>query len=244
MNPILALIWLLSLAILLPVSSAFPLTGGNGETNITIFGVFQGGHYGGDNLVVVDCYYPGSISVIDPFMTLIDTEDKYHDPWDSMYDDSIWQGLETHRMQIVFRIPPEAVIKRLKISPGGGTPFFVEWTGVPEVKNENFSMKFYSATENGTGNSGGSTRSYTKRVMVELKVTNEALVNVALKNEGFYAVDQFGWEYPANGHHEEVLLSGESMRFKVTFEGISELSRLVTLGYRPEGLAMDISAWT
>lgn len=222
-DDLLALCLLIMLSLIFPVG-AFPLTGGNGVVNATVYGVVERESVNGDGIVYcVDMsanesdYY----SVI-----LVDSEDIAHgtsltsggmanfNSADSSKYDPVSFNNGAFRDTIEIPVPDGTIIKRLKITPGGSDPFSIDWDGVPEVTANGIKLQFYK---------GESSEPKPKRLWVfDMKVTN--LGNDTLTIPAFYMKDTTGWIYKGFNPRDK-LVSGESLRFLVTFQGVGAASQ-------------------
>lgn len=237
LHSILALICLLSLAILLPVSSAFPLTGSNGVVNATVYGVVKGG----SNL-----YLDMSASDKDSkIFELIDSEDRVYGSLKSFgeprtacyfYNGSI-------RDTIAFSIPESVEIKRVKVTPTKSDPFMIEWTGVPESRGSGIMLKFYGATSESM-NGPTHVERHLYKWTFDIKITNSGDGILSFETGEIMLKDTVGWIYSdrgIGGGETKKLLPGESIRFPLEFNRIGEFSRPSELIFRD--LTMNIEAW-
>lgn len=240
--------------------SAFPLTGGNGIVNATVYGVTEKESVNGDGIIY---YIDMSADEDDIYsIVLVDSEDIAHgnsqtsDGSPNFMADSGSKYDITHIYNGSFRdtlkipVPEGTVIKRLKITPRSSDPFSIDWDGVPEVSAEGVKLQFYSGKSEYTGE-GKSTWVF------DLKVTN--LGNDTITLPSFFLMDTTGWGYGGTNARDK-LLSSESLRFLVTFRDIGASSRPSTLIFnmKPpvtfenaeelqsnvyEDATMDIGAW-
>jgi hypothetical protein len=211
-------------------ASAFPLSGGNGIINVTVFGTYVDG----DRIFVDLSIHKESTEEEDSYQfQLIDSEDR---PYGRVYD-LPKTGPMYRRMVLGFDVPEGTILKRIKVIPEKFDPFSIDWTGVPEVGNEIAAIKFY-------GSSSSSQRVYGYAEaydwVFDTKLTNNGNETMSYSNEDFIIIDQFGWQYQGVAGPENKLLPGESVRFDVNAK-MYKISRPVVLGFR--GLEMDISAW-
>ena len=118
-------------------------------------------------------------------------------------------------------------------------PFSIDWTGVPEISDENATLKFYGVTNAFRSDAD---YPYPGAWTFDLKITNNLPQTVEYSNGDFSMVDQFGWVYYGKYSIPSKILSNESLRFSATIPSVSKMSRPVALTYK--NLTMDISAWT
>lgn len=233
------------LVLMASIVSAFPLVGGNGVMNATVLGTYTVHHDRSDLTdVKVDVMFDYSGVTGGDFYYLkthlVDSEDVFYegDPEETIGGGQ--SSIGKSRVLFSFDVPSgkSIEIKRLRITPRDGSPFSIDWAGVPEVDGVPISMKFYSI-----GRDSGYGHSYELDILsADIKVTNIAQTEQTICGDQFFIVDQFGFSYEGSGA-KVTLLPEESMRFNVAFGGVSKLSRPVYLKYAPSNLTMDISAW-
>ena len=242
---IFALVWLFSLAILLPVSSAFPLTGGNGVVNATVYGVSE---------EFAHLFVDMSASEGDSYdVEIIDSEDRVYDPSSYLFGQKSMSSYNgSKRDTVIFDVPKTVVIKRVKVTPKKSDPFMIEWEGVPEATGTDTMLKFYGAT-NELMFSGGYRKSISDALnsdrhkykwTFDIKLTNMGSSTLSFENDEFFMKDTTGWGYTA--HHGDgktkKLLPGESIRFPIEFKYVGEFSRPSELIFRD--LTMNTEAWS
>jgi hypothetical protein len=239
------------LVLMASLAGAFPLSGGNGQFNATVFGTYTEA-----NIIVVDMMYDFRGYKIEGVQDhdflkvhLVDSDDKFYESSDkvgigygSRYSQLKDLLEDRKRALFFFKVPSDKPIeiKRLRITPAEsrGSPFSIEWMGVPEVIGMPISMKFYSI-ERKSGDY------YSQMIWsADIKITNNDPVNQVISGLDFVLIDQFGYPHASASDGEVVtLLPGESMRFNVRFPDVSKLSRPIYMQYAPSNLTMDISAW-
>lgn len=221
------------------IVSAFPLSGGSGQANITVFGTIRDDINNNLSRIYVD------IGAQDGFMgsiSLVDEQDKFYHPADMTTTNIGWGK---NRFFVPFDIPKGDVIKRLKFEPEGPhgalEPFSLNWEGIPEASDNRIKMKFYGAKS-----SPDLTDPEDLLWIFDVKLTNNLTTNIPIDVSDFSVIDQYGWEYEGKSHYAGgnvilgQLMPGESMRFDLTFSRISKLSRPVLLKYN--NMQLDISA--
>lgn len=228
---------LLVLAVLLiQASSAFPLTGGNGVVNATVYGAILS-----SDALVVDM----SVSMSDSYVVeVIDSEDRAYkgnnklggDSADVVY--SAYNGLV--RDMVGFNVPKSAEIKRIKVIPEESDPFIIEWSGVPEASGSGILLKFYGA------NRDSERLYYTYVWTFDIKVTNTNSSILSFNTNEILMRDKTGWVYGPSFWHKigetKKLLPGESVRFPLQIRNVCEFSRPSEIIFRD--LVMNIEAWT
>ncbi len=213
-------------------ASAFPLSGGNGIINVTVFGTYVDSD--SDNSIFVDLSIRKESTEDESSyqFQLIDSEDRSY----GIVYDLPKTGPMYRRMVLNFDVPEGTILKRIKVIPEKFDPFSIDWTGVPEVGNEIATIKFY-------GSSSSPPQTYGDRAydwIFDIKLTNNGNETMSYSGKDFIIIDQFGWQYQGVVDQENKLLPGESVRFNVNAK-MFKISRPVVLGFR--GLEMDISAW-
>lgn len=225
------------LMILIPFGQAFPLHGGNGVVNATIYGVME---YEYGNGLYVDI----SASDLDAYdAELIDSDNNTYNgnigpyrstlhgfPTETPYSGSI-------RDMLLFDVPKKIIVKGIRVVPSHFDPFYIDWTGMPEVTDQNVTLRFYGATFEQNG-----LRWRQGNFNLDLNITNGANQTAEYNSSSFALVDQFGWVYSGEqGDALKKIPAGESMRLNVKIPFVSETSRPVAILF--EGMKLDISAW-
>jgi len=229
--------------------SAFPLTGGNGQFNATVLGTYfePSSHDGLPDTILLEIMFnwkgedvERSLTVNFLALNLVDSDDKFYKG--SFKDYIGGTSFGKCRLLYTFDVPSgkKIEIKRVRITPptSRGSPFSIEWTGVPEVKDASLGMKFYTIERKQEYDSE------TDSLSADIKVTNSAQNEQKISPDQFVLSDQFGFQYKGGSGEDVMLLPGESMRFNLGFGGVSKLSRPLYLKHLPSNLTMDISAWT
>ncbi|VVB63433.1 Uncharacterised protein [uncultured archaeon] len=225
------------MVILIPSAQAFPLHGGNGIVNATIYGIMK---YEYGNGLYVDI----SASDVDVYdIELIDRDNNTYNGNKAPYRSTL-RGFPTEteyktsiRDILLFNVPDDTIAKRLRIVPAHSVPFYINWTEMPEATGRNVTLKYYGATFEPNG-----MRWRQGDWNFDLNITNSANRTVEYNSSNFALVDQFGWAYPGKEGDASVRVpAGESMRFNVRVPFVSELSRPLSLLFK--GMKLDISAW-
>lgn len=258
-----------SLALMISSASAFPLSGGNGLTNVTVLGTYTSESCSEDSgsrpcVISVDLLFDfGDIpsvtrSVMDDMsVQMVDSDDRFYSGRLAYPYSGVVQPLEPYetdnkvRRTYSFSVPSDKIeVKRLRVNPAEqfinkvGPPFSIDWTGVPEVKGMPISMKFYSIERK----EGADHQAY---LSADIKITNNNPTELVISCSQFAIVDQFGLPAKAqpiidsdmrSSFGSVTLLPEESMRASLWFM-VPKLSRPVYLKYLPSDLSMDVSAW-
>jgi hypothetical protein len=226
----------------------FPLQGGNGASSATVFGVVRDDDtrgYGNDaQKILFDMTATRRVTA-----HLVDTDDRFYGV-DGGYND-----LDANeRGFLVFEIPIGIIIKKIRFEPNdnygydGGAPFSIDMrldrlgstigsskdVGGQIISKGEISIDIYNISQKDGYSSSRS--SHLVDLSIDLKVTNNGATGLSLNSKDFSLVDQYGWEYAASdesGYNQlGTLLSGESRRFNVAVDDVSELSELETLKYK------------
>jgi len=218
---------------------AFPLSGGNDAANATVFAAMKEG-----NTIVMDIAVGVSTLYDSPEnvdLELVDDEDRRYS--NSFVGD--WVGGYKNgaaRRIIKFDVPSGAAIKRLRVIPTfvkTAEPFSIDWTGLPEISSDNATLKFYGVTKPSV-----KLNAFEGWVWVfDVKISNTGNETLNVKSDEFQLVDQFGWKYDGylDSNRDEKILPGETLRYTVNVNGVSEFSRPVFLKFKD--MKLDISAW-
>lgn len=219
-------------------AQAFPLQGDNGIVNATVYGIMK--YEYGDGL-----YVDISANDEDRYeVELIDSDNNIYHGGDSPYRSSL-HGFPTEarykgaiRDMLLFDVPDEVIIKRLRIVPAESNPFYINWTVMPEITSDNLTLKFYGATFEPNG-----MRWRQGNWNLDLSIANLANQTAECNSSSFALVDQFGWIYSGEeGGELKEIAAGDALRFTVKVPFVSELSSPAAILFR--GLKLDISAWT
>ncbi len=217
---------------------AFPLHGGNGIVNATVYGIMK--YEYGDGI-----YIDISASDADRYdVDLIDSDNNTYNGSSSPYR-STMHGFPTEvrhkgsiRDMLLFDVPDEVIIKRLRIVPIESNPFYINWTGMPEIAGKNTTLRFYGAAFEPNG-----MRWRQGNWNLDISITNLANQTAECNSSCFALMDQFGWVYSGeDGGELKDIAAGESLRFNVKVPFVSELSSPTAILFN--GLKLDISAWT
>lgn len=244
---------------------AFPLSGGNGMVNATVYGVTERETVNGDGIIYcidMSADAGGKESRRYYSVTLVDSEDKVYGPSPSSgamanfnsgdaahLADLALNGYK-FRDTIQLAVPKGTIIKRLKITPDNSDPFSIEWDGVPEVSAQGIRLQFYNGQAEYTSDG--------KYAWVfDVKVTNTR--NETVTAPIFSMLDESGWIYKGSSLRDK-LLPGEALRFDVVVKDVGAFSHPSELIFnmRPpvtfdnaeelqsktyEDALMDIGAW-
>ncbi|MDD2835181.1 MAG: hypothetical protein PHY05_03435 [Methanothrix sp.] len=223
--------------ILMHSAQAFPLHGSNGIVNATVYGVMK--YEYGDGL-----YADISAIDIDVYdIELIDIDNNSYQGNSGPYRSTL-NGFPTEtkyngsvRDMLLFDVPKDIIVKRLRIVPSNSNPFYINWTGVPEVTGYNATLRFYGATFEPNG-----MRWRQGNWNLDLNISNSANQTAEYNSSSFALIDQFGWVYSGEeGDGLKTIPAGESLRFNVKVPFVSEISRPMAILFK--GMKLDISTW-
>jgi len=223
--------------ILMHSAQAFPLHSGNGIVNATVYGVMK--YEYGDGL-----YVDISANAVDLYdIELIDSDNNTYNGNNGPYRSTL-NGFPTEtkyrgsvRDMLLFDVPKDIIVKRLRIVPSNSNPFYINWTGMPETADQNATLRFYWATFEPNG-----MRWRQGNWNLELNITNSANQTAEYNSSSFALIDQFGWVYSGEkGDALKKIPAGESMRFNVKVPFVSEISSPMAIRFK--GTELDISAW-
>lgn len=226
---------------------AFPLTGGNGIVNATVYGVASESDESNTQFRIdMSATHPARSPNDDCLVQLVDSEDRIHETFDNAGNHNFGGGYGNHyngsvRGTLVFTVPKDVVIKRLKITPDNSDPFSIDWNGVPRTSSDGITMGFY----NGQRASPESVfeNEYEYQWIFDIKVTNTENTTLSFSTGDFALRDNNDWVYTADrGSSREIkLLPDESLRFPITFIGVGEFARPSEIIFN--NVTMDIGAW-
>jgi hypothetical protein len=232
-----AVIIFILVIILIPSAQAFPLYGGNGMVNATVYCVMK---YEYGNGLYVDI----SASYVDVYdVELIDSDNNTYKGNSAPYRSTL-HGFPTEteykgsiRDMLLFDVPKEIIVKRLRIVPSHSDSFYINWTAMPEATGHNITLTFCGATFEPNG-----MRWRQGNWNLDLNITNNANQTAEYDSSDFALVDQFGWAYPGEeGGALKKIQAGEAMRFNVKVPFVSEISRPMAILFK--SMKLDISAW-
>jgi len=221
------------------LACSFPLTGGNGYLNATVFGVLWGSSFGDNNLtdvyidIALDTPSIESQSLCANYTAeLLGENNKSY-----QRTEEICLG---KRKLLGFKVSRNDVIKQLtlegmNISMDSKPIIIISWDNPPEATADNLSLKFYDAKVSERYYDGW------RDWYFDVELSNEGNKTQLVALRDFAMQDQYGWEYMSCNLICE-LLPNESMRFYIPIHFVSDLSRPTVLEYGD--LSLDISGWT
>ena len=230
--------------------SAFPLTGGNGIVNATVYGVASESDESNTQFRIdMSATRPARSPNDDYLVQLVDSEDRIHETFDNAGNHNFGGGYVNHyngsvRGTLVFTVPQDAIIKRLKITPDNSDPFSIDWNGVPRTSADSITMQFYNGQRVFPQPNHGEDNKYEYQWIFDIKVTNTGNTTLSFSPGDFAFRDNNGWIYTADKGfpaREIKMLPNESLRFPITFNNIGEFARPSEIIFN--NVAMDIGAW-
>lgn len=219
--------------------SSFPISGGNGQLNVTVFGVIWGSNSEDDNMsdIYIDIAIESPLQVpcLNYTAVLLDENDRSYQK-----TDEVCLG---ERNLLGFRVPKNDVIKQLKlefeksanISMNWKPVVLVNWENPPGTTADNLTIKFYDAKKSEVYYNGW------RDWYFDVKLTNGGKEKQIVTLSDFAMRDQYGWDY-TSGNLKCELLPGESMRFYIPVHFVSDISKPTILKYG--NLSIDVSGWT
>jgi hypothetical protein len=220
---------------------AFPLSGGNGIVNATVYGVTteSGSSYTNFHIDMSATHLGLSNGYL---VELVDSEDRVHGTYEDGTnfgfgyrdaDKRVVRNNNSIRGTLEFVVPKDAIIKRLKITPDDLDPFSIDWNGVPITSANGITMAFYS----------GQRMPSERQWIFDIKVTNTKNTTLSFSTEDFALRDNNGWIYIVDSldSREMKLVPNESLRFPITFNDVGEFARPSEILFN--NVTMDIGAW-
>ena len=222
---------LLPLLILIATSSAFPLNTSDNRVRILGMVPLSDGF-------ALDIFTPEpklahslTVEVVDPDDSFIKSY-RSEDVANPSYFDRTLFSFQFDR--------PATQLKRIRIETTDGDVYSIAWAGVPEAFSKTIKVRLYNVTEK-SNHPFGDQLAY-KQYSFEVRVTNNLTQGLVLSPDDFWLVDQFNYGYVVRGD-EYKLLPNESVRYTLTSQSMSPVSRPKLLVYLPDKLAMDLEGW-
>ncbi|HOV81175.1 MAG TPA: DUF4352 domain-containing protein [Methanothrix sp.] len=232
--------WLaLALLVLLAAgaSQAYPLYGGNGAVNCTVFGIFKDPSSGESktiltvDLSLIRVNASNSVPVAASFQ-LTDGNDRVFD-----IAQAYCRDLDRERRLIAFLVPKETIARILTVSPSpgqsAGDQFSIRFPELLNISNENVTLLYY-------GMQRSIVNSNKKTVELDVSLTNNGSEKLSIDAGNFTLKDQWGWIYKSSeydsfgrkGLSAAVLQPNETVRSGLIFASLSPMSRPAELVYR------------
>ena len=131
-------------------------------------------------------------------------------------------------------------IKRTRIETPNQDVYSISWSGVPEASTDNITIKLYGVKYNTREHAYNGLQK--KQYDFEVKVTNKMPHGLDLSPKYFWLLDQFNYGYAVTGE-EYKLLPNESVRYTLSSQTLSPLSRPKGLCFLPVNFTIDLEGW-
>ncbi|HNX39003.1 MAG TPA: hypothetical protein PKK11_00360 [Methanothrix sp.] len=229
------------------ISQAYPLQGGNGVVNCTVFGASKDPSGESKTVLTVDLSLTrvnaSNKAPISALFRLTDGNDRV---FDSAMDGS--RDLDMGRRLVAFLVPKETIARILTVSPSqspsAGEQFSIRFPELANISNENLTLLYYGMLRSVVN-------SNKKTVELDVSLTNNGTKKLSLDAGNFTLKDQWGWVYQSReydnygkkGLSAAVLQPNQTLRSSLIFASLSPLSRPAELVYRQSdniSFALDI----
>lgn len=226
---------ILVLALLCVGAQAFPLVTSDGI--IKIYGMVPTSD--GFALDVFSPYeFQGRGIASELKVDIVDSEDRFIKA--RSIEDVSQPGYNDRALYFFEFDQPATQIKRVRIETPNQEVYSIAWSGVPEASTKNISIKLYGVKDN--TQKDGYTGLQNKQYDFEVKVTNRMAQGLVLSPKFFWLLDQFNYGYAVKGE-EYKLLPNESVRYTLSSQELSPLSRPKGLSFLPENFTIDLEGW-
>jgi hypothetical protein len=197
----------------LGVAQGYPLQGGNGATNCTIFGFIKG---------PLDNSSQDSVLKVDVGITTPDNVTyQVMDDKDILYtaDSTLSEQLQPGRSIQAFVIPKAVrVFKLFKAVPASGAPITINWWKTPKESNGDLVIRYYGVVDYDLS---AERESY----IYEIGLGNNGTKSIPVSPENFTLLDQNGWDYYTEyGFSPMVIEADKAIRVRLSFTDLSPLS--------------------
>jgi hypothetical protein len=234
--------WLaLVLMLIIGLAQGYPLQGGNGVLNCTIYGAFK------------DPWATGNLdaskyAVLNLDFSLLRADASNSTPIKADYrltdgNDKVFQNrpeytrdLQAGRSLIGFVVPKETIAKTLTVIPSadstGGRQFFIPFSELANSSNGKVTLVYYGVL-------GSQSASNRKTIEFDVGLHNNGTSKLPLSAGNFSLIDQWGWRYKSKesdryngqGFASRSLDPNGTLRSPLVFASLSPLSRPVELVY-------------
>jgi hypothetical protein len=230
------LFWLiLALAILFAGAQAFPLQTTDGI--IKIYGMIPTSD--GFALDIFSPYeFQGRGIASELKVDIVDSDDRFIKAFST--EDVSQPGYNDRALYFFKFDQPATQIKRTRIETPNQDVYSISWSGVPEASTDNITIKLYGVKDN--TREGSYNGLLKKQYDFEVKVTNKMPHGLDLSPKYFWLLDQFNYGYAVKGE-EYKLLPNESVRYTLSSQTLSPLSRPKGLCFLPENFTIDLEGW-
>lgn len=214
---------------------AFPLQTEDGV--IKIYGMIPT-----SNGFALDIFSPyefhGSGIASDLKVDVVDSEDRFIKAYST--EDVSQPGYNDRALYYFKFDQPATQIKRTRIETPNQDVYSISWSGVPEASTDNITIKLYGVKDNTEEDAYSGLQN--KQYDFEVKVTNNMHQGLSLSPKYFWLLDQFNYGYAVTGE-EYKLLPNESVRYTLSSQTLSPLSRPNGLCFLPENFTIDLEGW-
>lgn len=231
----------LVLMLIIGLAQGYPLHGGNGILNCTVFGAFKD-PWTTDNLDA------SKYVVLNVDLSLLRANASNSTPFKADYrltdgNDRIFQNspdytreLLAGRSLIGFVVPRETIAKSLAVIPSAGTygggQFSIPFSELANASNGKVNLVYYGVLGSGSA-------SNRKTIEFDVGLHNNGTSKLPLSAVNFSLVDQWGWRYKSResdryngqGFPSLSLEQNGTLRSPLVFSSLSPLSRPVELIY-------------
>lgn len=220
---------------IISLSQAFPLVTPDGI--IKIYGMIPTSD--GFALDIFSPYeFQGSGIASDLKVDVVDSEDRFIKAHN--IEDVSHPGYNDRALYFFTFDQPATQIKRTRIEAPNQDVYSIAWSGVPEASTDNITVKLYGVKDNTQEDTY--TGLQKKQYDFEVKVTNNMAQGLVLSPKFFWLLDQFNYGYAVTGE-EYKLLPNESVRYTLSSQELSPLSRPKGLSFLPENFTIDLEGW-
>ncbi len=236
------LVWVLFLMLVLGLSQGYPLHGGNGAVNCTIFGAFKdpwvSANANSDRYMVLNVDLglartnASNSTPIKATYSLTDGNDRVY-----KMDPDYARDLQPGRWLIGFVVLREAIAKSLTVDPtadaSAGEQFIVHFHELSNASNGNVTLLYYGVLKS-------SLQSNKKLMEFDIGLANNGSSKLPLSASNFSLRDQWGWMYGAaepgryglQGFPSTLLEQNGTIRSSLVFGSLSPLTRPVEMVYQ------------
>jgi hypothetical protein len=208
----------------LGAAQGYPLHGGNGAVNCTLFGAMKIPLEGADQssgskelALKVDV---GLIGASNATFELVDDKDRIY-----RADKNLSRSLQPGRYLLVFVVPREALFKLFKIHPSKGKSFAINWWRTPKRMNGDVVLRYYGVVDSDADPDQ-------QLLTFEVGIANDGTAKLPISPENFTLLDQWGWEYyTLEGFGAVELEPKKAVKVMLRFGELSPLSRPKALVY-------------
>ncbi|MFB3765328.1 MAG: hypothetical protein ACE14P_08785 [Methanotrichaceae archaeon] len=210
---------ILFIALILGLTQAIPLQGGNDAVKCTLFGLVKTpASQDMNNTQAALELDVGLLGSRNATYELVDSKDNIYKP-------SAYKNLQPGRTLLVFSVPESALYKFLKVTPMEGKPFNINWWKTPKGIIGDITIRYYGVVD-------WVTQPDQQAIAYELKIANNGTTPFTISPDNFTLLDQWGWPYYSNeGFAATEIPAKKAIDVNLVFGGISPFSRPSVLAY-------------